>query len=181
MRSARRPRAERARSSPPRSASSATTSRSSTTSTSVPPRPRARRACASVAPARSAITRRSSRRSPTPSAPRSERDVSAPRRMVVVGGGPSGLAAAYHATEIAPDVEVVVLEASDRAGGLVRTEHAGGYTIEHGPDSMITDKPRGLALAKRLGLADEILRTRTGASGAYVVCRGQLERVPEGF
>lgn len=103
-------------------------------------------------------------------------------RIVVVGGGISGLAAAHHLLELGAARDVVVLESGDRAGGVIRSERTGdGYVIEHGPDSIITDKPWGLALARRLGLEEEIVTTRSENRGAYVVARGRLERVPEGF
>lgn len=104
------------------------------------------------------------------------------RRTVVIGAGISGLAAAHRLMEVAPDREIIVLEASDRAGGLLRSERTeDGYLIERGPDSIITDKPWALALARRLGLDGDIVGTLPGSRGAYVVCRGRLERIPEGF
>jgi oxygen-dependent protoporphyrinogen oxidase len=102
-------------------------------------------------------------------------------RIVVVGGGISGLAAAHRLKELSPALEVTVLEAGDRVGGLIGTEHTGGFTIELGPDAILTEKPWALDLARRLGLEDQIVRTRAEYSGAYVVARGKLERVPEGF
>ncbi len=103
-------------------------------------------------------------------------------RLVVVGGGIGGLAAAHRATEIDPSVEVVLLEASDRTGGVIRTERTSdGYVIERGPESLITEKAAALELAKRVGLEPHVVRTRTDASGAYVVSRGRLVRVPGGY
>ena len=101
--------------------------------------------------------------------------------VVVVGAGISGLAAAHRLIELDGSREVIVLERSDRAGGVIATERADGYVIERGPDSILTEKPAALALAQRLGLEDEIVATNPDARGAYVVCRGRLERVPEGF
>ncbi|MFW6023970.1 MAG: protoporphyrinogen oxidase, partial [Myxococcota bacterium] len=105
-------------------------------------------------------------------------------RVVVIGGGVAGLAAAHRLCELDPGVDVTVLEAGDRAGGLVSTERVGdgeGFVIEHGPDAILTEKPAALRLAERLGLADRLVPTRESPRGAYVVTRGRLERVPEGF
>lgn len=103
-------------------------------------------------------------------------------QVVVIGGGVSGLAAAYAIVSTRPDVDVVVLEASSRAGGVQRTEQTqDGYLLEHGADSMITDKPWGLDLARRLGLSDQVQGTSTHHRGSYVVSGGRLERVPDGF
>lgn len=102
-------------------------------------------------------------------------------RTIVVGAGVSGLAAAHRVLEHDPGRDVIVLEAGNRPGGWIRSERADGYVIEHGPDSIITDKPWALDLVRRLGLESEIVTTLPESRGAYVVCRGKLERVPEGF
>ncbi|MCA9576342.1 MAG: protoporphyrinogen oxidase [Myxococcales bacterium] len=101
--------------------------------------------------------------------------------VVVVGGGLGGLACAYRLLTDDPGREVTLLEGSERLGGLVTTECVDDFVIERGPESMITTKPAGVALARELGLGPRLLRTRSGASGAYVVTRGRLERIPEGF
>lgn len=103
-------------------------------------------------------------------------------RVAVVGGGIAGLSCAHRLTELDPSIDVVVLEASERTGGILRSEVTpDGFVIEHGPDAILTEKPAALALARRVGLESEIVRTRESPRGAYVVCRGRLERVPEGF
>lgn len=102
-------------------------------------------------------------------------------RVVVVGAGVAGLAAAYRFREMAPEHEIVIVESTSRAGGLIRSECVDGFVIEHGPDSILTEKPAALNLVTRLGLQERIVRTRSEHRGAYVVTRGRLERVPEGF
>lgn len=106
-------------------------------------------------------------------------------RIVVVGGGVTGLAAAHRLGELAAErnlsLDLSLLEASDHLGGVIRTAHREGCVLEHGPDSMITDKPWGLALAKRLGLEAEITGTQTQHRRSFVVRRGRLHPVPEGF
>ena len=68
--------------------------------------------------------------------------------VVIIGGGISGLAAAYRLNE--QNVHVTLLEASPRLGGTIQTEHRDGFLIERGPDSFISEKPQAVALAKRL-------------------------------
>lgn len=102
-------------------------------------------------------------------------------RVAVIGGGVSGLAAAHRVLELLPDADVVVLEAGLAPGGLLLTERRDGFVIEHGADSILTEKPWARALAERLGLQGEMISTRPEQRGAYVVCRGKLERIPEGF
>jgi oxygen-dependent protoporphyrinogen oxidase len=102
-------------------------------------------------------------------------------RIAVVGAGISGLSAALRLQELRPDWDVCVLEASGRAGGLIRTETIDGFLVEQGPDSILTEKPAAVALAQRLGLENELQSTNTVGRGAYVLHRGQLERIPDGF
>lgn len=103
------------------------------------------------------------------------------RRVVVIGAGISGLSAAYRLTEAYPQLDVVLLEGSERAGGLIRTDVIDGFLVEQGPDSILTEKPQALLLARRLGLEPELLPTNTQDRGAFVVTDGHLERIPEGF
>jgi oxygen-dependent protoporphyrinogen oxidase len=106
------------------------------------------------------------------------------RRVCIVGGGVSGLAAAHRLAELQPaasPIEVVLLEASDRLGGTVRTHRREGFLIEGGPDSFISEKPEALALAKRLGLAGRITGTNGRHRRSFVVRGGRLRPTPEGF
>ncbi len=100
-------------------------------------------------------------------------------RVAVIGGGISGLSAAYRLKQHGHDL--TVFEGSTRAGGILGTELRDGYVIETGPDSILSEKPWALKLAEELGLANEIIKTRSHPRGAYVVNHGKLVRVPEGF
>lgn len=107
--------------------------------------------------------------------------MSGPHRIAIIGGGVSGLAAAYRLSELAPQANVNLFESSNRLGGVIRTENIAGFCLEHGPDSLLTQVPWGLDLCKRLGLASEILPTASHPHGVYVVCRGRLRKVPDGL
>jgi oxygen-dependent protoporphyrinogen oxidase len=106
-------------------------------------------------------------------------------KIVVVGAGPSGLAAAHKATELArargetPDV--VLLEASDRAGGAIGTEAIDGFLAERGADGFLTEKRAVIELAKRLGIDGRLVGTRPARDGAFVVKDGELHPIPVGF
>jgi oxygen-dependent protoporphyrinogen oxidase len=106
-------------------------------------------------------------------------------RVVVIGGGLSGLAAAHRIQELSRaaqrPVDVVVLEAKDRIGGVIWTDRVGGFTLEGGPDSFITNKPWGIDLCRRLGLVDHLIETDPTHRRSFVVRNGQLAPVPEGF
>jgi oxygen-dependent protoporphyrinogen oxidase len=69
-------------------------------------------------------------------------------RVVVVGAGIAGLAAALRLHERAPDRRLVVLEASARVGGALFTERVDGLLVEGGAESFLTEKPWGVALAE---------------------------------
>jgi protoporphyrinogen/coproporphyrinogen III oxidase len=107
------------------------------------------------------------------------------RRIVVVGGGMAGLAAAHRLVELnnekALGLEVMLLEASSRLGGVIATERIGEFIVEVGPDSFITEKPWALRLCERLGLASRLVSTQAANQKIYVVHKGKLEALPEGF
>ena len=95
--------------------------------------------------------------------------------IAIVGAGITGLAAAF---ELAARGEPFrVIEASSRPGGLILTEHAEGFTIEAGPDSMLAQKPAALALCTELGLAPRIIPTSPPRT-AFVLKRGVLYPLP---
>ena len=102
-------------------------------------------------------------------------------KIVVVGGGITGLAAAHRIGELNPAIEVTLIEASDRLGGTIQTTHRDGFLLERGPDSFISEKPEALALAKRLGLESQLTQTNETYRRSFIVRNGRLRAVPEGF
>ena len=105
--------------------------------------------------------------------------------IVIVGGGIAGLAAAYRIEELSREREqplrFTLLEASDRFGGVIETEHRDDFLLELGPDSFISEKPWALALCRRLGLEPELLGTNDTHRSTFVVHQGRLEPLPQGF
>ncbi len=102
-------------------------------------------------------------------------------RVAVVGGGISGLSAAYRLMELAPQCRLTLLEAQERLGGVIHTVHQEGYQIELSADNFITTLPWGLDLCRRLGLADQLVQTNPAYRRTFVVHRGRLYPLPEGF
>ncbi len=101
-------------------------------------------------------------------------------RIVVVGGGISGLAAANRLIELGHP-NVTLIEASPRLGGTIETVHRDGFLIERGPDSFISEKPEAIELAKRLGLESQLIQTNEKYRRSFIVRDGRLRAVPEGF
>ena len=95
-------------------------------------------------------------------------------RLVVVGGGISGLAAAWYAA--AAGLDVLVLEASPAVGGKLRVESVAGVPVDVGAEALLTARPEGIELLADAGLADERLAPLTTA--AHVRAAGELHRLP---
>jgi oxygen-dependent protoporphyrinogen oxidase len=106
-------------------------------------------------------------------------------KLVVVGGGIAGLAAAHRAVEISREsgraVDLILLEASDRLGGTIQTERRQGFLVECGPDSFLSEKPWALALCRRLGIEERLVRASARFRRTFVVRDGRLHPLPEGF
>ncbi|HEY3101413.1 MAG TPA: protoporphyrinogen oxidase [Methylomirabilota bacterium] len=106
-------------------------------------------------------------------------------KLVVVGGGVTALAAAHRAVELARerglDLDVKLVEARRRLGGTIATERADGFLVEAGPDSFLSEKPWALALCRRLGLEDRLVRTDDRFRKVFVWFRGRLHPLPDGF
>ncbi len=114
--------------------------------------------------------------------PSAERPAIAQRpRVAIVGGGISGLAAAHRLVELAPQVQLTLFEASDRLGGVLETVHRDGFLIERSADNFITTIPSAVDLCRRVGLADQLLSTSGEHRQAFVVSRGRLRKIPDGF
>jgi len=107
------------------------------------------------------------------------------KHIVIIGGGITGLAAAHRLLERSPwleePVRVTLFEASSRLGGIVETRERDGFLLERGPDSFISEKPQALELARRLGLTSRLIETSQNHRRSFIVRKGRLLPVPEGF
>jgi oxygen-dependent protoporphyrinogen oxidase len=97
--------------------------------------------------------------------------------VVVVGGGISGLAAAYELQRRGLSVRLV--EASPRLGGVILTERVDGWVIDAGPDSMLVQKPAAIELCRELGIEDRLIPTLPPRT-ASVLRNGRLHPIVEG-
>lgn len=104
-------------------------------------------------------------------------------RLLVVGGGITGLAAAWQASRPVDgeaSVEVVVVESAATLGGKLRTEQVDDLLIEHGPDSFVAYRPAALQLIDELGLSDEVISV-SGTRTVFLRSRGRLHPLPAGM
>ena len=95
------------------------------------------------------------------------------RRLVVVGAGITGLAAAFEWRRRRPDDEIVVLEAGDRIGGKLHRVELAGHWYDTGPEAVLARVPEALELVEALGLAD---RATVDREVRRVVAEGRAAR-----
>lgn len=106
------------------------------------------------------------------------------RRIAILGGGISGLTAAYvlaRARQAGAPIEEFLIEASDRLGGVIQTERLDEFVIEAGPDSFLTEKPEAAALCRELGLGESLLGSNDSRRRTYMLHCGRLVPFPEGL
>ncbi|HVQ98676.1 MAG TPA: protoporphyrinogen oxidase [Mycobacterium sp.] len=95
----------------------------------------------------------------------------------VVGGGISGLTAAYRLRAAAgDDASITLLDPADRLGGALRTEHVGGQPMDVGAEAFVVRRPEALALLAELGLADR--RVNTTGARPLIYSQGRLHPLP---
>ena len=105
-------------------------------------------------------------------------------RIAIVGGGISGLSAAFELEErrwAGADLEYVLYESSPLLGGTLRTELIDGCVVEAGPDSFLTEKPWAADLCRRLGIADQLIGSSDRERKTYILVRGRLVEMPDGL
>ena len=100
-------------------------------------------------------------------------------RVVVVGGGISGLTLAYRLQQFVPGTEVTVLEREARPGGKVGTELLGGFRVERGPNGFLDNSPATRTLCHDLGIGDRLLPASDSARrNRFLFLRGRLRLLP---
>ena len=97
-------------------------------------------------------------------------------RVAVIGGGISGLSAAWELSK--GGAKVTLLESRPRLGGVIVTKRPRGWLLEGGPDSFLTTKPAAVELIREVGLGDHIIPSRGGR--VYILTGGALHPIPEG-
>src|SRR5262245_33912310 len=100
-------------------------------------------------------------------------------RVVLVGGGISGLALAYRLEQLLPDAEVTVLERGARLGGSIDTVTRDGFTVECGPNGFLDSNPSTRDLCVQLGLGDRLVAgSESARTRRYLLLEGRLGLLP---
>jgi oxygen-dependent protoporphyrinogen oxidase len=99
--------------------------------------------------------------------------------ITIIGGGISGLSAAWALQK--RQVPYLLLEAGPSLGGVIRTETRDGFVLEGGPDSILAQKPEGVALCRELGLGERLIPTNPERRAVYILHRRKLHPLPEGM
>jgi protoporphyrinogen/coproporphyrinogen III oxidase len=105
-------------------------------------------------------------------------------RIAIIGGGISGLSAAFALAEkrrAGAPVEYVLFESSPRLGGVLVTDRVEGCLVEAGPDSFITEKPWAADLCRKIGLGDQLIGSNDSERKTYILTKGKLVVMPDGL
>jgi oxygen-dependent protoporphyrinogen oxidase len=102
-----------------------------------------------------------------------------PQHVVIVGGGISGLSAAYDLARAG--IPHTLFEKQHRLGGVIQTLVENDCVLECGPDSFLAAKPDALALIKELGLEGEVIGSNDHQRTTHILKHGVLVPLPEGI
>jgi oxygen-dependent protoporphyrinogen oxidase len=100
------------------------------------------------------------------------------KKVIVIGGGISGLTTAFWLKQ--KDVDVELLEKNNYIGGSIRTEMVNGYMVEYGPNSSLETTPLIDKLLGDLGILEEKLYATDEAKKRYILKKGKLYPLPMG-
>src|ERR1700723_2581817 len=100
-------------------------------------------------------------------------------KVLIVGGGISGLSAAYYLNKAG--VRPTLIEKSAQLGGVIRTSVQQGCVIEAGPDSFLAAKPWAMDLIREVGLADQVIGSNDHLRITYILKHGKLVPLPDGL
>ena len=103
------------------------------------------------------------------------------KTIAIIGGGITGLSAAYHAQISFPETRIVLFESADRLGGVLQTDHADGYRIERSADMFVTDPPHAFEVCQQLGKEDQLMQTTPTRDRAFVATGDSMHPVPSGL
>ena len=100
-------------------------------------------------------------------------------KVLIIGGGISGLSAAYYLNKAG--IRPTLIEKSEHLGGVIRTTVQQGCVLEAGPDSFIAAKPWAMELIEEVGLADQVIGSNDHLRVTYILKHGKLVPLPDGL
>jgi oxygen-dependent protoporphyrinogen oxidase len=106
------------------------------------------------------------------------------QRIAIIGGGISGLAAAFALEErrqAGTPLHYALYETGPRFGGVLLTEQVDGCVIEAGPDSFLSEKTWAADLCRRLDLEDQLIGSNDAERKTYILVRNELVPLPDGL
>jgi protoporphyrinogen/coproporphyrinogen III oxidase len=106
------------------------------------------------------------------------------KRIAIIGGGISGLSAAFALEKqrlAGSSMEYALFEASPHLGGVLFTERVDGCVLEAGPDSFLTEKPWASDLCREVGLGDQLIGSNDADRKTYILTNGKLLPIPDGL
>jgi oxygen-dependent protoporphyrinogen oxidase len=104
------------------------------------------------------------------------------KRIAIVGGGISGLTAAYElelARLAGADIDWQLYDAGSRFGGIIETTQRDGYVLEGGPDGWVSEKPWARDLAIELGLESDLIASNDSTRKTYILLDNKLQPIPD--
>lgn len=111
-----------------------------------------------------------------------QRKQSIVNNVIIIGGGISGLAAAYRLHQSNPSLQLTLLEQADHVGGKIVTDNLDGLIVERAPDSFLARKPRGIGLCEELDIVDKLHGRRPEhADKTKVRFDGEFHPLPAGL
>ncbi len=106
------------------------------------------------------------------------------KKVIIVGGGISGLATAWllrsKAEAAGKELEITLLEKEQHPGGKIRSIKAEGYTCEWGPNGFLDSKPQTLDLCRAIGVEGRLHRSNDNARKRFIYSGGELHQLPDG-
>src|SRR6516162_335998 len=100
-------------------------------------------------------------------------------RILILGGGVSGLTAAHRLQQLLPAADVLLIERQSRPGGVIGTIERDGFRVETGPNGFLDNKPFTLGLCRSLGLGERLIpASDAAAKNRFLFLDGRLRLLP---
>ena len=100
-------------------------------------------------------------------------------KIVIIGGGFSGLATAFRIRQQLPNAHLTILESSSKTGGQVGTIDRDGFRVERGPNGLFDAKPNGIDLCKAVGLGKELIAgSESSRKNRFLFVNDKLQAMP---